>query len=331
MVSKKLRRGFTLIELLVVIAIIAILVALLLPAVQQAREAARRSECKNKLKQIGLAMHNYHDVHAVLPPGFVSTNANVASSTSCEAGGRYAPWSVLILPGMDATNLYETFNFEGSGTTLFVSSRAEAPTSGANWNAFNTPNLVYQCPSDPNNSKNPIQSNYMAVMGGGPASDRYCDSSNIGRAYYSNGIFYQSSKTKFRDIIDGTSNVFMVGESKYMLGPGGRPDGHYFGWASTSRGGGSSVIPTLTAAQLPINDLDSDGSKMDTGFGSAGTVPPQGQAVQMRMFGSRHVGGCHMLMADGSTQFVGENIDITLFQQLAKREDELPTGGFTAP
>ena len=118
MVSKKLRRGFTLIELLVVIAIIAILVALLLPAVQQAREAARRSECKNKLKQIGLAMHNYHDVHAVLPPGFVSTNANVASSTSCEAGGRYAPWSVLILPGMDATNLYETFSFEGSGTTL---------------------------------------------------------------------------------------------------------------------------------------------------------------------------------------------------------------------
>ena len=111
MVSKKLRRGFTLIELLVVIAIIAILVAMLLPAVQQAREAARRSECKNKLKQIGLAMHNYHDVHSVLPPGFVSTNANVASSTSCEANGRYAPWSVLILPGMDATNLYETFSF----------------------------------------------------------------------------------------------------------------------------------------------------------------------------------------------------------------------------
>jgi len=94
---KQSRRGFTLIELLVVIAIIAILIALLLPAVQQAREAARRSQCKNNMKQIGLAIHNYHDSHLKFPPGYITTN--------------HWGWGTMLLPGMDQANIYNLFNF----------------------------------------------------------------------------------------------------------------------------------------------------------------------------------------------------------------------------
>lgn len=122
----------------------------------------------------------------------------------------------------------------------------------------------------------------------------------------------------------------LVGESKYMLGPGGRTDAHNFGWASTIRGGTSSVVGTLTAANLPINEFQGHGNNADTMFGSASVAaPPQGHGVQMRMFGSTHTGGCHMLMADGSAHFIGENIDINIHQQLGVRDDELPNGGFT--
>ena len=104
-IPRQSRRGFTLIELLVVIAIIAILVALLLPAVQQAREAARRSSCKNQLKQLGLALQNYHDTHTVFPIG-----AGLAG-TSATGSARRAPWTVLILPFLEENAVYDEFNF----------------------------------------------------------------------------------------------------------------------------------------------------------------------------------------------------------------------------
>ena len=323
MSSRKLRRGFTLIELLVVIAIIAILVALLLPAVQQAREAARRSECKNKLKQIGLALHNYHDVHSTLPPG------GILAGTTCTSSGRGAPWTVMILPNMDADNLYQSFQFEGTATDKFVSSNLELPTTGANRNAFLLLNPLYQCPSDPNNGKNPQQGNYMGMMGSGTPGTAPCTGGNAGRAFRNNGVLYLNSRTQFRDLTDGLSNVMLVGETKYMLGPGGRPDNHWFGWASTIRGTANSVVGTLSAAELPINDLDGDGSKWDTAFGNGGKNPPQGQGVQQRMLGSFHTGGCHILMADGSAHYFNETIDINIYRQLGARDDDLPNGGFT--
>src|SRR6056297_1264459 len=105
--SGRRRAGFTLIELLVVIAIIAILVALLLPAVQQAREAARRSSCKNNLKQLGLALHNYHDTHTTLPPGWISVDGVVHSPHDGVSG---AGWGTMILPFVEQSNLYDAFN-----------------------------------------------------------------------------------------------------------------------------------------------------------------------------------------------------------------------------
>jgi prepilin-type N-terminal cleavage/methylation domain-containing protein len=133
--SMRPQRGFTLIELLVVIAIIAVLIALLLPAVQQAREAARRSQCKNNLKQMGLAMHNYHDTHNTFPPG--------------GATDKYA-WSVFILPFADQAPLYTAISPDGQNV----------PAATANGNRLQTVLSVYRCPSDVGVNNNPNFSSY---------------------------------------------------------------------------------------------------------------------------------------------------------------------------
>ena len=127
------RRGFTLIELLVVIAIIAILIALLLPAVQQAREAARRSVCQNNLKQIGLALHNYHDVHRTFPPGWIGVESGVVNFEGESGFG----WGAFILPYVDQAPLYQSFDFDESMVHAMNLSKLKQTLS------------VYLCPSDP--------------------------------------------------------------------------------------------------------------------------------------------------------------------------------------
>ncbi|QDT67040.1 DUF1559 domain-containing protein [Calycomorphotria hydatis] len=318
-------KGFTLIELLVVIAIIAILIALLLPAVQQAREAARRSDCKNKLKQLGLALHNYHDSHRVFPIGQGIDAVNCGGTdTSSE---RRAPWTVLILPYIEQTALYNQFDMEGD----FESTYAEnpGPTTG---NGIPSQEEVhaFHCPSFPSPDK--LHTNYFGVMGGG-SDDFECQpnssSTRRGRNFWTNGILYQNSKIKFRDITDGTSNCFIVGETKYQLGANGRSDSHRFGWASTIRGTGDTVLGTVAAAtDVKINEYDGDGNTGDTGFGgsaasSFGTVGGNAATnhLQGRAFGSYHVGGTHFCMADGSVHFLSENIDITTYQNLGIRND----------
>src|SRR4051812_18590026 len=135
------RRAFTLIELLVVIAIIAILIALLLPAVQQAREAARRTQCRNNLKQIGLALHNYHDAANTIPPGYIGTQAvpNVTGQ-SLNYG-----WATFILPFMDQSPLYNTIGsgFSGPNAVTFASSTISASSA-----AYQTVLPAFRCPSD---------------------------------------------------------------------------------------------------------------------------------------------------------------------------------------
>ncbi len=150
--KKLTRRGFTLIELLVVIAIIAVLVALLLPAVQQAREAARRSACKNNMKQIGLALHNYHDTHSSFPPGYISDRPATNNSSWCRSSGpfpssvQWAPWTVLILPFLDQAPVYNQMNFD----IPFQATSNKMDTSTINYQLVQdaSPMTVYQCPSD---------------------------------------------------------------------------------------------------------------------------------------------------------------------------------------
>lgn len=197
------RKGFTLIELLVVIAIIAILVALLLPAVQQAREAARRSTCKNNLKQIGIALHNYHDTFRVFPPGQI--NANVAPR------GNGFSWQTMILPFMEQGPIYDSFTFE-----LGV-------TEGANATAVQTGRIEsFMCPTDERNLSNDVNGAQIPEMSYFGSIGSMTGDYNSTDDRRSNGFLPVRISNKMGNIKDGTSNTIMVGEVSGLLDGGSR-------------------------------------------------------------------------------------------------------------
>jgi prepilin-type processing-associated H-X9-DG protein len=301
--------------LLVVIAIIGILIALLLPAVQAAREAARRSSCTNNIKQLGLAVHNYHDTFGGMPSGTLSVNkVTYTSTTWCSSGSTSqsrAPWTVLILPFIEKKNQHDQFDF-GSQFT----STSNVPGAAANNAQFQTNNASYQCPSDPSSSGTNNNGCYFGVQGGGPASAASCSTSTGQRVFFINGVLYHNSDTRFASLTDGTSNIFLIGETKYCLTIGGRPDGFHSGWAGTTKLDTWGMVGSLAAAVLQINSYPKDGSTADT------------LNWQTRLFGSFHPGGCQFGMADGSVHFVSETIDLNIYQELAVRNDNLPAGGF---
>lgn len=314
---RRQQRGFTLIELLVVIAIIAILIALLLPAVQQAREAARRSTCKNKLKQLGLALHNYHDTFNRLPPAYVETAARRGSSGgTCTTGGtRSAPWTILILPYIEQSTLYNKFDFNAKFRNL-----QNGSGDAVNETLQEQRNVNFECPSDPNSNESLANNNYLGVQGGGDytamaAIGKACRAYNI-RTYFFNGIFYSDSSTRMRDITDGSSNVFMLGESRYqtLWASSGSAATYWMTWATTSWGDAPAQVG---GTYLPINGSSfvphRDGYKLE---------------VATSYFGSNHIGGAHFLMGDGSVHFISENIDLSTYQTLGVIADGLPVGGY---
>tara|TARA_R110002095_G_scaffold76879_1_gene65797 strand:+ start:7262 stop:8233 length:972 start_codon:yes stop_codon:yes gene_type:complete len=314
------RPGFTLIELLVVIAIIAILIALLLPAVQQAREAARRSACKNKMKQIGLALHNYHDAHGVFPSGFGSERNVLTSSGGRDllgisaASGQRAPWAVVLLPFLEQGNLYEQFDLSGPFSGVATEN------AGVNQSLIYKQNSTFQCPSDPN-SGTASNTNYIAVSGGGTNSDAWRDGHTCcsNRVHMNNGIFWVNSSTRIRDITDGTTNTFMVAETKYQAVKAAVTT--YMSWAGTTRSGGASGDCCVTTVSIGAA-IDSINSKVLNG------PPGLDTETIMRQFGSFHEGGCHVTLADGSTRFLSENMDITIYRLLGQRGDGTPIGEY---
>ncbi|MDB5335784.1 MAG: hypothetical protein JWN70_1403 [Planctomycetaceae bacterium] len=309
-------RGFTLIELLVVIAIIAVLIALLLPAVQQAREAARRSQCKNNMKQLGLALHNYHDTFGMFPPGNISRKPGAITGCTGGQGGAQnvdglAPWTVLILPYIDDSARYNTFNFSGAFNGLIPDNSGIITPNLAQQKL---PNSKYQCPSDPNSAPGVGNNNYFGVQGGGSGiGGGGCTSPGQTTTFiYSNGCLYQNSSTRIRDLTDGTTAVFLVGETRYQppMAAGSTFAGS---WACGVRAEPSNCVPSnIAAAQEAIN---------------SGSGPST--ALQTSTFGSMHVGGCHFLMADGSVRFFSQNMNIAAYRQLGIRDDGLPVGGLT--
>jgi hypothetical protein len=217
---------------------------------------------------------------------------------------------VGILPFLEEQNLYNQFNLNQEFTDT-----SNDAGSNPNKSLFSTNNRHYQCPSDPNSRPNANNNNYFGVQGGGPTPD--CSNQSGTRVFYRNGILYFKSQTRIGDITDGTSNVFLVGETKYCLTPTGRADGVYVSWCSASKIyiDGFGVPLTMAAAELPINSVAGSGATFDT------------LDTQSRTFGSFHLGGCHFLLADGSVHFIPNSINTSVYQQIAVRNDGLPAGG----
>lgn len=319
-------RGFTLIELLVVIAIIAILIALLLPAVQQAREAARRTECKNKLKQLGLALHNYHDQYGAFPPGSVNgagRTGNPDDPNGCHGNGRLCiggPWIVMLLPMLDQTALFGQHQ-------KIVTERGEAvdwygngvyTSQGIKIGSERVPFM--DCPSHPisdeqmangTGMEHLARGNYVACYGAGGYGTSYTRDASVG------GVFGNNSRFKLRDITDGSSNTVMLSEVKYRL-QGGNSGGDIRGtWAYGSMG--SNIFSTQTGPNSSENDAIwgcRHTPEMPCGGSTTGGGSYQNLWAAARSY---HVGGVQGSLADGSTRFFSDNIDLGVWNALGTR------------
>ncbi len=316
------KAAFTLVELLVVIAIIGILIALLLPAVQSAREAARRLQCSNNLKQLALALHNYHSAHGVFAPGYI-VNKSTTASDWCSSDSRCtnhgAPWTVLILPFLEDLARYEQFDFKRGFTSTCQCVDEGNDPSSPNHPAWLPPNNRYQCPSDAGSQGDVNNNNYFGVQGGGPVSEAVCTRTS-GRVFYANGVMFHNSAIKVEHIQDGSSNVFLLGETKYMPTPTHRDTTLHGGWASGPRLDGSSNPYSVAAVVLQINSVPGSGWQPNTQY-------PDMFGQMSRVFGSFHPGGCHFAMADGSVHFLSENANLDVLQSLGVRGDGLPLEG----
>ena len=322
--------GFTLVELLVVIAIIGILIALLLPAVQAAREAARRAQCTNNLRQIALAAHHYHDAAGSFPPGILLSQYSPSRMVY-----RGANLFVFLLPYIEQGNLHAQWDFTDPNANF---------NGGMESRAAQGPDLL--CPSEPE-SENPL---YYSSRLTGASVDRYIKVTSYAgnggtRSYHpasgflaTDGVFFPAGPgslpepnqqpIRMADVTDGTSNTLFFGERS-------RWDPHYntfaeqgwdwafryYGnWAATSSSGGAHV--TLSSYS-PINyrlPFDYDNR--------AGASPPANSAADFKYYidlrvcayGSSHPGGANLAMCDGSVRFFSETIPLITLQALSTRQ-----------
>jgi len=293
-------RGFTLVELLVVIAIIGVLVALLLPAVQAAREAARRSQCANNLKQMGIALHNYHDTFLVFPFGW---------------SDRGAGWTTMILPQIEQKNLWDTLGFNEANNW-------DTPDGSPNEKACGTFIQTFRCPSMttlPRHVENQgipgrVPSSYRGVASSTADSDddttsarkRSMDETDL------EGIFFCCSRVRMAEISDGTSNTFMIGESKAetFSQDGNQMDFWYIGSPQIdpcncqTGAGGTEQSEFCGSTGVPIN---------------ARAIPALSGYIKELSFSSLHPSGCQFVLADGSVRFVPYNINATTYQGMGSR------------
>lgn len=306
------RRGFTLVEVLVVIAVIGVLIALLLAAVQQAREAARRTQCRNNLKQLGLALTNYHNTVTAFPPGALALSTtgaafklgDVEPERTAVVGGW--GWTVFVLPEIDQAPLYMALNPNGNNFPL-------TPTTSTR-----TILPVFICPSDASpaihtatamggdgSQNGHAKSNYPAIFG------------STGVTYVqiapneTRGIFWYNSVTRLSDITDGASNTIMVTERYWDGGDSEKRRGAIWAGKPSGTTGVSKVgnkYSTLVRAQ---DDKDWIVKGKNTNAAS-----------------SQHSGGVHFVLGDGSVRFISQSIDGYTYQKLAQMADGQTNGEF---
>jgi type II secretory pathway pseudopilin PulG len=286
------------VELLVVITIIGILIALLLPAVQAAREAARRLQCSNNLKQVSLALHNYHAAHRALPPGGMDDNQ--------------LSYVVMLLPYIEQRALYERFNFgageyryppngkiENSLVRLSLLLCPSCPEERSNLSAGGT-NFSERVPNTAD-GEDPYTTHYVGVMGpigtnpvtGGEYLNEG-DTSNQFGAHATGGVLYKNSSVRFADIIDGSSNTYALGEISWS---------GYAKFRTWIRG--STLNSTAMGSAKNVTDPINAGAPY--GYFNDGA------------FGSNHPTGTHFGLCDGSVTFISENIDHSVFLSAASR------------
>ena len=321
------RSGFTLVELLVVIAIIGTLVGLLLPAVQAARESARRSTCQNNLKQLGVALHNYHDAMRVFPRGNKCTTSALppVSASPGDPTATREPWTVAILPYAENVALYSKFDFNQPFLSHVVNStlRQETTLPGTNPNpaAQNTNNPLFNCPSDPGVPAAPLKNNYFGVMGGVPAGSGvgYAwknPDPNTGYEVYNNGILFLNSARGIKNITDGTSKTFLVGETIYQYN---LPSEKFFGWGQGARTSSDSYRCFLQNVAATKSQINSKPQQDAAGI--------HAHVIWQTTFSSSHPGGAQFLTADGGVSFVSENVNLSIYQQMGVVNDGAPVGG----
>jgi prepilin-type N-terminal cleavage/methylation domain-containing protein len=293
---RKTHRGFTLIELLVVMSVIVVLISLLLPAIQQAREAARRSQCQGHLNQLILGLHNYHAVHRTLPPGVVDWSGPVRSTP--ETGYKFG-WIAQILPEIDEGVRYRKIDFTKSVYQTFDKKKlAMLPM----------PIPLLHCPSSPGKG--------VAYAGCHNDVEAPIDVDN-------HGVLFLNSRVRLRDVTDGLSYTIFLGEK----------DSAGINWAlgtnETLRNTGSAprkgTIPSaynnvLTPPPVEIPEAETNAE--------AEKARADAVALAVGGFGSPHFSGAYFGLGDGSVKFISANIDTVTYQRLGNREDGDPIGEF---
>ena len=316
----KLQRyiGFTLVELLVVIAIIGILVALLLPAIQAAREAARRTQCNNNLKQLGVALQNYHDTHKRFAIGTRQQDPNSGGGDIWNAGiHRKGSVLVKLLPFIESRGLYDPIQQNGD-----VEAQLEPPS------VTPTPQMApFRCPSDPYENTASPPSSYAMSLGAQTMPGRTCNdypgnlfgNGPAGHGSTENGneisgVFSRYSwAARLADVTDGTATTIAIGEIRAICG-----DHHQGGWKNANA--------LWTATTSPINYPTCPNEL--GGFSGTDGCNANGNWQTSQGFKSKHPGGAQFLFCDGSVHFLSESIEYRTYQALGDRRDGQVPGRF---
>jgi prepilin-type N-terminal cleavage/methylation domain-containing protein/prepilin-type processing-associated H-X9-DG protein len=301
--SHEPRSAFTLIELLVVIAIIAILMGLLLPAVQKVREAAARIKCTNNLKQIGLALHNYHDSMNGFPPGYADGNNNPAADATADVGPGWG-WASFLLPNLEQNNVYNQIIF---GQTVGVNPIGQLTLP------------IFLCPSDQQLPPFTVYGTNVVVAQGNYVG---CNGTLETSPHPGNntGVFLRNSRTRSADITDGLSNTIVVGE---------RSSNHSLTtWTGAVPGG---LVPALMAPGPSPNDPFTQAETAQAlilAHGNRTHVPSADMPIwDADVFYSRHTGpGANFLFGDGSVHFLTSAINGITYENMCNKSDGNPLG-----